>query len=80
MVYDNAVKHYVFPIVIERDEDGYVAECPSLQGCHAQGKTYEETMANIRDAVELHVQDRKACGEPVEAPSMVSVTTLEVSA
>ena len=74
------MSHYVFPIVIERDEDGYAADCPSLQGCHAQGSTYEEALANIRDAVELHVQDRKARGEPIETPSMVSVTTLEVSA
>ena len=70
----------VFPIVIERDEDGYYAECPSLQGCHAQGATYEEVWDNIRDAVALHVQDRKNCGELIAKPRMLSVTTLEVSA
>ncbi len=70
----------VVPIVIERDGDGYFATCPALQGCHAQGSTYEEALDNIRDAVELHVQDRRACGEAIAAPGMVSVTTLEVSA
>jgi predicted RNase H-like HicB family nuclease len=70
----------VYPIVIEKDEDGYYAECPALQGCHAQGATYEEAFSNIRDAVHLHIEDRKACGEPIPHPGNVSITTLEVSA
>lgn len=74
------MSNYVFPIVIERDEDGYFADCPSLQGCHAQGVTYEEALDNIRDAIQLHIQDRKEHGEPIGTPSMVSVTTLEISA
>lgn len=70
----------VVPIVIERDGDGYFASCPTFQGCHAQGATYEGALDNIRDAVELHVQDRRACGEAIAPPGMVSVTTPEVSA
>ena len=75
-----AMKSMVFPIVVEQDEDGFYVDCPSLQGCHAQGRTYEEALANIRDAVELHIEDRKASGEPIPTPGKVSVTTLEVSA
>ena len=72
---------YTFPIVIERTANGYFADCPSLQGCHAQGATYEEAFDNIKDAVELHIQDRLACGEEVPGPEgQISVTTLEVSA
>ncbi|MBI3722210.1 MAG: type II toxin-antitoxin system HicB family antitoxin [Fimbriimonas ginsengisoli] len=74
------MKTLVFPIVIEQDDDGFYAECPALQGCHAQGQTYEETMGNIRDAVQLHVEDRRSSGEPIPTPRMLSVTTLEVSA
>jgi len=40
---------YTFPVVIEKDEDGYFAYCPTLQGCYTQGDTYEEALANIRD-------------------------------
>ncbi|MEK6678920.1 MAG: type II toxin-antitoxin system HicB family antitoxin [Nitrospirota bacterium] len=41
-----------FRIVIQQDEDGnYVAECPSLPGCVSQGKTREEALANIKDAI-----------------------------
>ncbi len=71
---------YVLPIIIEKDKHGYYAECPALQGCYTQGDTYEEALANIKDAVKLHLQDRLANGEAIDVPEMVSVTTLEVAA
>jgi predicted RNase H-like HicB family nuclease len=38
-------------------EDGYwVAECPSLPGCVSQGKTKEEAIANIREAIAAYVE------------------------
>lgn len=49
-----------FLVIIEHDKDGYVAECLDLQGCYTQGKTYEEALRNIEDAIKLHVVDRTA--------------------
>jgi predicted RNase H-like HicB family nuclease len=40
-------------VVIEQDEHGYYAWCPELKGCQSQGKTIEQSLANIREAVEL---------------------------
>jgi len=41
-----------FPTVIDRDEDGmWVVECPAIPGCVSQGRTREEAMANIKDAI-----------------------------
>ena len=54
------------------------ASCPTLQGCYTQGDTYEEALANIREAIELHIEDRLACGEPIPGADIVSFTTLEV--
>ncbi len=43
-------------VVIYRGEDKYwVAECPSLPGCISQGKTKEEAITNIREAIEGYV-------------------------
>ena len=70
---------YRFPVVIERDSDGYFATCPDLQGCYSQGNTYEETLENITSAVKLHVEDRKAENEEVSQPNTVSLSTVEVS-
>lgn len=47
----------LFTIIIEKDEDGYVAYCPQLQGCYAQGDSYKEVMSNIEDAMRLHTED-----------------------
>jgi len=44
-------------VVIEQGEDGYfVARVPSLKGCWSQGKTKEEAIANIREAIELYLE------------------------
>jgi predicted RNase H-like HicB family nuclease len=66
------------PIVIEKDSDGYFAFCPQLQGCYTQGDTYEEALANIKDAIQLHLEDRAASGESLPTTEFVSVGTLEI--
>jgi predicted RNase H-like HicB family nuclease len=44
-------------VIVERGEDGYfVARCPSLKSCWSQGKTREEALRNIREAVELYLE------------------------
>jgi len=46
-----------FTVTLERGEDGYiVVECPSLPGCVSQGKTEEEALTNIREAIELWLE------------------------
>ncbi len=47
-----------FYVVIERDEDGYyVGEVPQLQGCYSQGETIDELMNNIKEVIELCLED-----------------------
>jgi predicted RNase H-like HicB family nuclease len=65
--------------VVERDRAGYVATCPQLQGCYTQGRTYEEVMRNIRDAIRLHLEDRLAVGEPLPVAGEVSLAVLDVA-
>lgn len=73
------MKTYRFSVVIEKDEDGYVAFCPELQGCYSQGSSHEETLENIKDAIRLHVEDRLESGEEIPQPESVSLTSLEVA-
>jgi len=42
--------------IIEEDADGYYAYCPELKGCQTQGKSLDETMANLREATELYLE------------------------
>lgn len=73
------MKTYRFSVVIEKDGDGYFAFSPELQGCYTQGETYEEALKNIRDAIQLHVEDRIENGEDISQPESVSLTSLEVA-
>lgn len=46
-----------FSVVIMKDETGeYIALVPELPGCHTQGETLEEVMANIKEAIELYLE------------------------
>ena len=72
-------KTYRFSIIIEKDEEGYFASCPELQGCYSQGDTYEEAIENIKDAIRLHIEDRLECGEEIPQTKYVSLTSLEVA-
>lgn len=45
-----------FSIVIEKDDYGYYACCPELEGCQTQGDSLEEVMANMKEAIELYCE------------------------
>ncbi len=73
------MEKYRFSVIIQKDQDGYFAFCPDLQGCYTQGETYEEVVENIRDAIHLHVEDRLAAGEEISQSESVSLTSLDVA-
>jgi len=52
-----------YSVIIEKDEDGYFAHVPAIQGCYAQGDTYEEAISNIEDAIKLHLCDIAESGQ-----------------
>lgn len=67
-----------YRIIIEEDEDGiFVAECPSLPGCISQGKTREEVLANIKDAISGYLNSLKKHNEPI--PPQIYEEILEVN-
>ena len=65
-------------VVIEKDEHGYYAYCPELEGCQTQGDSVDEVMVNIKEAIELYIETLS----PEELKEAVSkeilTTTLEV--
>jgi predicted RNase H-like HicB family nuclease len=55
-----------FVITIEQDEDGvFVVECPSIPGCISQGKTEQEALENIEDAIKQCLEVRAEKGMPL---------------
>jgi len=67
-----------FAITLEQDEDGFfVASCPALSGCHSQGRTKEEAIANITEAIRGYVASLRKHGEPI--PTITDVQEVEVA-
>jgi antitoxin HicB len=68
-----------FRVTIEPDEDGiFVAQCPALPGCISQGKTYEEAMTNIRDAIQGYLESLKKHGEGIPSPITEAIVEVPV--
>ncbi len=68
-----------YRIVIEEDEDGFfVVSCPSLPGCISQGKTREEAVQNITDAIEGYLISLKKHNDPIPPP--IEEEVIEVDA
>jgi predicted RNase H-like HicB family nuclease len=66
-----------FAITFEQDEDGYiVVSCPALPGCHSQGRTKEEAITNVREAIQGYIASMRKHGEPI--PSIMDVEEVEV--
>ncbi|GAB1540769.1 type II toxin-antitoxin system HicB family antitoxin [Scytonema sp. NUACC21] len=55
-----AVSKREFYVIIERDEDGYyVGEVPQLKACYSQGETIDELMTNIKEVIELCLEEEE---------------------
>ncbi len=58
-----------YRVLIEQDEDGmFVAEVPALPGCISQGRTREEAIRNIQEAITGYLESLKAHNEPIPPP------------
>ena len=61
-------------VIIEPGEDGYfVARVPALKGCWSQGKTKEEALANIREAIDLFLEPEPSDFVPVKGRDIVEL-------
>jgi predicted RNase H-like HicB family nuclease len=69
---------YKVSIVIEKDEHGYYAFCPELEGCQTQGDTFEEVMTNIKEAIELYIETMSADEIKDSLSKEILTTSLEI--
>ncbi len=72
-----------YPVVLYNGEDDWiVAECPALRGCVSQGRTREEAMIHIREAIEGILEVRRKLGwhvpEPSEVMSILETAEVEI--
>jgi predicted RNase H-like HicB family nuclease len=48
---------YRFPAYVVRDRDGWAAYCPEFPDCRACGRTYEDALDNLRDIIQVFIED-----------------------
>ena len=67
-----------FRVLLEQDEDGvFVVSCPALPGCISQGKTRQEAIENIKDAIHGYLESLRKHNEPI--PPSVEEETVELA-
>ena len=69
-------------VVVEQDEDGrYIASCPSLQGCYSQGDTFEEALENVKDVIEMCIEELREENKSFDLryPEVIAIKHLEVA-
>ncbi|MEA1957384.1 MAG: type II toxin-antitoxin system HicB family antitoxin [Euryarchaeota archaeon] len=69
-------------LVYRAEEGGFWAEVPALSGCYSQGETIEETMENVKEAIEVHLLALKEEREevPTEEEFVIGRVMVGVSA
>ena len=56
-----------YTVILERESDGgYVVSVPALPGCVSQGDSRAEALSNIREAIELYIEDCRDVGDPIQ--------------
>ena len=70
---------YKVNVVIEKDDHGYYTYSPELEGCQSQGDSYEEALANIREAVELYLETLNEEERTQYLSKEILTTSLEVN-
>lgn len=68
-----------FGVVVEKDEDGYyIASVPELQGCHTQGKTIDQAMKRIKEAIQAYLEAKGT--KDLGQTELVGIQFVEVQA
>jgi predicted RNase H-like HicB family nuclease len=66
-------------VILEKDENGYYAFCPELDGCQSQGDTVDEALTNIKEAIELYLEVLSEDEIKESLSQAIFTTSLEVS-
>ncbi len=68
-----------YRVIVEPDKTGwFVAECPALPGCISQGKTRDEALENIQDAIKGYIESLEKHGEPIPLPISEEIVEIAV--
>jgi len=67
-------------LIYKAEEGGFWAEVPALPGCYSQGETIEETVRNIKEAIEAHILALKEEGEEIPTREKFVIGRVKIAA
>ena len=67
-------------ILHQAEEGGYWAEVPALPGCYSQGETVEQTMRNVKEAIESHLEALREDKEEIPAEEGLVIGRVKIAA
>ena len=75
------VRVYDFAVLLEPDDEGggYVVSCPALPGCYSQGETIDQALENIKEAIQVCLEDMQAQNEPIPDVSKTLIGSVAVA-
>lgn len=75
------MKNLKISAIVEQDDNGFYAYCPQLKGCHSQGNSLDEALANLKEATELYLESlsREEIAELHLDTRQILTTSLELT-
>jgi len=70
---------YRFSVVIGKNGNGWVAVCPEFEDCEAHGESYEDALSNIREAIQVRIEDCLGDNEEIPQAEVVNFTMLRLA-
>jgi predicted RNase H-like HicB family nuclease len=65
-------------IIHEAEEGGFWAECPALSGCYSQGESIEEVKSNIKEAMDLYIEDLREKKKRIPVQRKIYITSIAI--
>ena len=73
------MKKNIFEILVHESKNGgYWAECPSFEGCYSQGETLDELQSNIKEAIELCLEEIRSKNKRIPTSKRMFVMPVSV--
>jgi predicted RNase H-like HicB family nuclease len=69
-----------YRVILEQTETGYTAYVPALRGCVSQGKTKEDAVNNIKEAMELYMESLRSHGHPLPSEERITIARIPIPA
>ncbi len=70
------MEDYRFSVMVRKNGKGWVAVCPEFTDCEAHGGSYKEALANLREAIQMRIEDSLADDEDIPQAETVNFTTI----